>query len=154
MEPKGTLNRIHSMGPNPFSRFRHWCADWDPWPLCRLLCVAAMLGVVFHYQFGWDPATLRNVPFGLMELFSIICLFGIVSRHLAAVLFFIFCGPYLLVIFCNRWFYEACYHPLRWALNTASSRTVACWAFGGELVLFLGSLEALRAAALHCGLRL
>ena len=116
---------------------RAWLAQWDFWPLTRLLLVIAALGLWAHWRFGWNLPTLPQLEryaFGQVAAFSLCAMLSsALARLYLAVLLF----PLYVTVVLNDWFYEGSRFLLRLVSGLHSPRGEAGCALAGEIGLFV-----------------
>jgi hypothetical protein len=115
---------------NPF-------AQWDPWPLTRLLSVLCTLGLWTHWRFGWGPPALPSLGQTTWGLFEAFCLCTLLSSTLARLLIVILMFPLYAIIVLNDWFYDGSYWLIQVLTGPRSPRLNAGFALAGELGLFV-----------------
>jgi len=87
-------------------------AEWDWWPLARLLTTGTVLGFAAHRYLGWTP-DLRPLATLPRELFEVFSFFALISFGLAHLYLLLIMLPLSSVVVLNDTFYDASRHAPR-----------------------------------------
>lgn len=137
---EGTLESYPRMTPDPTMEREEgpltW-AEWDWWPLARLLIVAAVFGAVGHFRYGWtiSPRWCLLSVCGAGELFLFLA-------FLSSTLAYLFAWIPLLLLYAGVLLNDILYELSRWVseklLPIRSTLALSLSGLIGEILLFAG----------------
>ena len=110
--------------------------QWTPWPLTRLLIVAAALTLQAHLMFGWDLQSGAILAFPGQILKTLFFL-TLLSTTLACLYALLFLAPLLIVGWLNIWIYDGSRWLFRMVLRPGSDRLLAGFSLCSEVALFV-----------------
>lgn len=114
----------------------------EPWPLARLLMVAALFVLWGKSKFGWTAAAVPMIGKTAEGMLGVLLLCGLVSRRLGLLYIAIVGLPVWATLLLNDWLYRGSYWIFRTVLRLLYDRRVsAVVALLAEFGLFLAAWE-------------